>query len=439
MSEYLPIKRPSITSKNREERKLARLLRNYTYKFSGSYDSEFNAEIRVLQPGWFTTIIPTPIENKKKLMELAGSGAKRPSSSSKNREEKRLAVALKGYTDKHRSGDQDFCVRIRALRPDWFDRSAINKNKILELAKTGKPRPGVGLHSDILERRLYDRFIDYTVKGGTGYDLDFTKRLQLIRPDWFEDKVALRKDVLLKLAASGAKKPDRYSKDLEEKKLSYLLGALTQNGKRYDRDFSRRIHILRPDWFEVLKDIRKLKLLELAKSGADKPRYITDDMEEKRMLITFYYCTNKRSKIYDFNFDKQLRVIRPDWFANAIERNKANLITLAKSGAKRPTRRSGKLGSALCYYIDKNHARYDPDFDKQIHTIRPEWFISTSTAVKAKLFDMAICGSNRPNKRSVNQAEKKLGHALAYYTCGRHFDPDFTKQIRVIRPDWFQS
>lgn len=81
MSEYLSVKRPRLTSKNPAERKLAQALRKYTDRGSNAYDAEFNTEIRALQPYWF---IDGVAENKKKLLELARSNAKRPSANAQN-------------------------------------------------------------------------------------------------------------------------------------------------------------------------------------------------------------------------------------------------------------------------------------------------------------------------------------------------------------------
>lgn len=61
--------------------------------------------------------------------------------------------------------DREFAKELRRLRPDWF------KNKLLDLAKNGNPRP---------KKPVTDFLAKYVA-----YDPDFGKTIRKIRPDWF--------------------------------------------------------------------------------------------------------------------------------------------------------------------------------------------------------------------------------------------------------------
>jgi len=63
----------------------------------------------------------------------------------------------------------------------------------------------------------------------------------------------------------------------------------------------------------------------------------------------------------------------PPVFSDSSSKNKEELITLAKSGAKRPRQRT-RLGQFLCNYTNKNKTSYDPEFDKLIRSLRTDWF-----------------------------------------------------------------
>jgi hypothetical protein len=47
---------------------------------------------------------------------------------------------------------------------------------------------------------------------------------------------------------------------------------------------------------------------------------------------------------------------------------------------KKPNRRlkpkftEGELAEALAHFTDPNHPDYDPEFDKEIRRLRPDWF-----------------------------------------------------------------
>jgi hypothetical protein len=60
---------------------------------------------------------------------------------------------------------------------------------------------------------------------------------------------------------------------------------------------------------------------------------------------------------------------------------KQKLIDIAKSGEKRPSRKT-KEGRCLCSYTDKSSESYCPKFDKLIRKLRSDWFRKKRTFAK---------------------------------------------------------
>jgi hypothetical protein len=175
-------------------------------------------------------------------------------------------------------------------------------------------------------------------------------------------KTAHKKQQLIELAKSGAKRPVRQSK-IGNALHSY---AGKSNGS-YDEAFDKEIRALRPDWFlNLRKQVNQQELLDLAKSGAGRPQY------KSKLDNTLCYYTCLSSGSYDEAFDKEIRALRPDWFKKSrVAQKKEQLIELAKSGAERPY--SG-LGQALASYVCRCHTSYDEAFEKEIKGLRPDWF-----------------------------------------------------------------
>ena len=64
----------------------------------------------------------------------------------------------------------------------------------------------------------------------------------------------------------------------------------------------------------------------------------------------------------------------PNWFANKAQKNKELIIAIAKNGYSRPNQKRDKLGNAITNYTRIGSGSYDPEFDKQIRELRPDWF-----------------------------------------------------------------
>jgi len=145
----------------------------------------------------------TSEEKKRRLLELAESGTKRQEKSDK------LGIALTRYC----SGgcyDYSFDKLIRGLRPDWFIPTATStKAELLKLAESGASRPSSSAWAKyqenplpsgtveeaehvedvydaaIREQRLGRALINYTNKSRKTYDAEFDAKVRALRPDWF--------------------------------------------------------------------------------------------------------------------------------------------------------------------------------------------------------------------------------------------------------------
>lgn len=174
----------------------------------------------------------------------------------------------------------------------------------------------------------------------------------------------------------------------------------------------------------------KEALINLAKSGALRPR-------DLRVAARLSGYIGINSSSYDPQFAAKIRSIRPDWFEGAGHRVggvKSELLNLAKSGADRPSQRSGNMGKKLSAYLCKGHKSYDPDFHEVLKSVAPKWFLTNSDI--CKLNKSLVWGMlDRPKYYS------KLGVLLAAWTSKSHmnYDPEFDAQIRALRPDWFRK
>ena len=122
------------------------------------------------------------------------------------------------------------------------------------------------------------------------------------------------------------------------------------------------------------------------------------------------------------------------FYFNPVDGNKQKLIEMAKSGEKRPTKKT-KIGRALTAYTYDSGNSYDSIFTKKIKKLRPDWFYygKRSQKNKEKLIEMAKNGEEKPTRKT------KIGRALKVYTSksNDYCDPTFTKQIKKLRPEWF--
>jgi len=240
------------------------------------------------------------------------------------------------------------------------------KKKLIEMAKSGKKRP-ISRSKNIEERKLGALLLSYTRSNSSNYDPEFDKEIRTIKSDWFVDIAERRKEELIEMAESGKDRPKQRTH-----KLGAILSAYTNSKNRcYDPKFIKKIKKIRPDWFASKSDIakkRKEELLEMAKSGKDRPKRNTNIGRS-----SFKY-TNLNSPYYDHKFTSNLKKIRPDWFitqSEKVKKNKEQLLEMAKNGEDKPGRTTKFV---LSNYVCKVSGSYDRKFDRKIRRIKPEWF-----------------------------------------------------------------
>lgn len=116
------------------------------------------------------------------------------------------------------------------------------------------------------------------------------------------------------------------------------------------------------------------------------------------------------------------------------EEKKKSLIDMARRGEPKPHSKS-LSGIWLSNYTRTSSSAYDPDFDRQIKQLAPEWFIDTVAEKKVLLLEMARRGEPKPSRRTA------LGSALTEYMrrSRSSYDPDFDREIRKLAPHWFKK
>lgn len=120
------------------------------------------------------------------------------------------------------------------------------------------------------------------------------------------------------------------------------------------------------------------------------------------------------------------------------ERNRRRLREMARRGDPRPSQKT-HIGRTLSDYTSPANRSYNPDFHREMKEIRPDWFTSQTERAgqkKKELLRMARAGEPRPSHDKT-----RLGQALSNYTrkSSHVYDPHFDREIRALRPDWFQG
>lgn len=303
----------------------------------------------------------------------------------------------------------------------FYDHDEI-KASLLEMAKTGKPRPK---QKDGVEGRSLSK---YTSKKNSAYDAALDKQLRKLRPDWFPRtgwKATENKALILREAKKGTDRTDLpYAVNMG-------LGKYASDiSPSFDPMFAREIRALRPDWFngERIREQRKT-LLALAKDGGERPYY-------------YSRFTAVSGPHYEAAFAEKLKRLRPDWFITPNEQvgldNKARLIQLAMNGEPKP---SGKRDANL-YRIWRlySHDKPDAEFIKIIKKVAPHWFHlygprrHNYDELKARLLELAREGSPRPKVAGSIE-----GRYLTKFTSkkSRYYDSAFESELINLRPDWF--
>lgn len=193
-----------------------------------------------------------------------------------------------------------------------------------------------------------------------------------------------------------------------------------------------KIKKIAPEWLvsraEIVNQKKKL-LLEMARKSESKPKQTT------KLGSALGVYTNPKNETHDPVFTKKIRKIAPQWFDSSSEMNKRRLLAMAERGEKRPVA-GNTMGNVFRNYTTADNTCYDSEFTKKIRRIAPHWLISRSQQNKQTLLTMAKKGEPRPAF-----GHTKIGSCLFGYISKKSgtYDPDFTREIRRIAPDWIVS
>lgn len=177
---------------------------------------------------------------------------------------------------------------------------------------------------------------------------------------------------------------------------------------------------------------------ELIKKLDKKPSIYSKDPKESRLGRVLANYIGKFSNTYDPAFDEEIRKLKPNWFIGTVAANKELIKKLNKrpnTESKDPEER--KLGNVLAKYIRKKSGCYDPEFDKEIRRLKPDWFLDTAMINKQLIRRL----NKRPRQSSKDPEEKRLSALLNSYITRTHrgYDPIFDAEIRKLKPDWFKK
>lgn len=221
--------------------------------------------------------------------------------------------------------------------------------------------------------------------------------------------------------------------------LGQVLGFYTNpNSECYDVEFDNQIRKLRPDWFIFRSDVANQKKQQFLEMACNGES--RPHYTKHPLGYVLYSYTNPKRESYDPEFDKQIRKLRPDWFISIYEiadHKKQQLLEMARNGEPRPNQKQ-PLGVVLSFYTNPKNESYNDEFDKQIRKLRPDWFVSPSDGViQNKQQLLEMAHNGEPRPNKKHP----LGNVLGFYTNpnSKSYDAEFDKQIRNLRPDWFVS
>lgn len=140
--------------------------------------------------------------------------------------------------------------------------------------------------------------------------------------------------------------------------------------------------------------------------------------------------TCRTSTYYDPSFDKEVRSVRPDWFTKGphqSEENKRKLLAMARKGKMRPCG-STSLGNAITHYVSETSGAYDAEFRSLLREVAPEWFIDTR---KAQFVE------DVRHHADEGLSPPKGWHRLV--RKGSQYDEETAAYLRANRPEWFST
>lgn len=182
----------------------------------------------------------------------------------------------------------------------------------------------------------------------------------------FDVSMVASKENLLEMAKNGKPKPS-----YKTKLGIYLLRFLCEKGKDYDAEFEKDLKETNSSWLKSKTDCVKEQLLEMAKKGESRPN--TRSKSRSKLFNSFYCFISPNSEIYDSKFEDELRQVNPLWFVKSSDKNKEELLKMARDGKLKPPYKLG-IAKALKSYLYKQSSCYDPVFDAEIRRLAPHWF-----------------------------------------------------------------
>ena len=189
---------------------------------------------------------------------------------------------------------------------------------------------------------------------------------------------------------------------------------------------------------------KKILLLELAADGGAKPSSRDVNKFVKSLGVALNNYMNSKNPIFDSGFTEKIKKLRPDWFLSPADIKKQELLTMAINGEPKPSKssRNENVKShalALLNYTSKASGTYDPDFEKKIKEIRPDWYLNAKKEKQRQLLAIATEGGSIPKREGIDKKIDALAAALYYYTKSKHgYDDSFAAEMRKLRPDWFE-
>ena len=317
----------------------------------------------------------------------------------------------------------EFAKHIPELK-GLLSSSAYKKQQLLKMAGRGEPKPR-------RRTKIGEAFVNYTQKGSKFYDPAFTKQIGKIAPDWFLSKSEYKKQQLLEMARKGEPKPKH------KHRLYYGFYDFTwSKSRRFDKDFTKEIRSIRPDWFLSNSDHKKQILLDMASKGEPRPKRLKDFRKSESKIAHAFFSYIRKDGNYDPAFTKQIKKLAPHWFvsqSDIAKQKKKQILLMASKGEPRPLN-GDPLGEIFFRHAFEGKFGYDPAFAKQIRKLAPHWFPKPETddQKKKKLLEMAKEGKSKP---SSNKLAKSLGDFVNRKS--KSFDRVFFNKIKKITPRWF--
>jgi len=170
-------------------------------------------------------------------------------------------------------------------------------------------------------------------------------------------------------------------------------------------------------------DRTRAKVLRRARAGKPKPsRFKTD--KEWQMANFVYMTTNPKNPTYEPDFDRLIRRLRPDWFEKPEERNRKalaqTLVEDATLGFDRPRNLLELLWKA-------GHS-----IGRAVRKLRPDWFINFKLEARRKAQKKSVLNKLR---RGVEISHADRQRLYVWRQPGsRFYDPVFSMIAERYRP-----